>query len=163
MANKSFVFITGVLTLSIMGNAYGLDCCLEIKNTANSSRIHYAKKGYTIKPSGHGRCMHGVYNPYSYTALPYGPIGTIGIHYDASGWCAFQASTQSFEVVNNDTGNVVATFIWSIRASISHIKLKKDPENLMFVQDPHDPWPNRLNVETAVNWFVCHPWMSHSE
>ncbi|WP_330925159.1 hypothetical protein [Candidatus Sororendozoicomonas aggregata] len=133
MATKPVVFITGVLTLSIMTNAYSLDQNLYIEDLIPPGNPHYSKNGYTLKPSGHGDCMYGVYNPASCTASYETEAKYVTLHYASSIWhgCAFRHSSQDFNIINNDTGKIVATFQWYIFGGDPHIKRLKNFENIV--------------------------------
>ncbi|WP_330926498.1 hypothetical protein [Candidatus Sororendozoicomonas aggregata] len=158
MANKSFVFITGVLTLSIMGNTYGLDGCLLIKSTIRQGKPHFVDKGYKIKAFGRGICMYGVYGPASYNTSPYVTgTGIIGIHYNAELGCASKSSVQYFIVTNNETGKAVALLKWSEKSGEFHIKAIRNTDNLIAVHDVKHPVPDKLNVTGSLERYLCHP------
>ncbi|WP_330925161.1 hypothetical protein [Candidatus Sororendozoicomonas aggregata] len=112
MATKPVVFITGILTLFIMANAYSSDDRLHIYNLIPTGNPHYSKNGYTLKPSGHGDCMYGVYNPASCTTKYETEVKYVTVHYASSikHGCAFRHSSQDFNIINNDTGKIVASF-----------------------------------------------------
>ncbi|WP_330923977.1 hypothetical protein [Candidatus Sororendozoicomonas aggregata] len=129
MANKSFVFFTAVLSLSIMTNAaYGRNTYISMRNTIHSGNPFFSEKGYKIEAIGHGQCMYGVYTPASWTSAYGQPYGHIGIHYAAIGkGCGFKSSTQNFKVTNEDTGYVVGKFTW--------VKTAGNPPSLDFIEN----------------------------
>ncbi|WP_330924063.1 hypothetical protein [Candidatus Sororendozoicomonas aggregata] len=154
MTIKPVVFITGLLTLFIMTNAYSLDENLDIANLIPPSNPHYSKSGYTLKPSGHGYCMYGVYNPDSCTVthdFKHFRVCHVVIHYAASlkNLCAFKHSSQDFNLINNDTGKIVASFQWYIRGGAPYIRNIKNSENIManITDKPFFYWvENKVNV-----------------
>ncbi|WP_330924061.1 hypothetical protein [Candidatus Sororendozoicomonas aggregata] len=155
MTIKPVVFITGLLTLFIMTNAYSLNKNLDIANLISPDNPHYSKSGYTLKASGHGYCMYGVYNPASCTVtydLKHFKVCHVVIHYAASlkDWCAFKQSTQDFNLINNDTGKIVASFQWyKANGGSPLIKNVKNPENIManITDKPFFYWmENKVNV-----------------
>ncbi len=133
MAAKPVVFITGFLALSIMANAYSLNASLYIDDVIPLGKPHYSKNGYTLKPSGHGYCMYGVYNPASCASAYETESCYVRIHYASSRWhwCVFKHSSQDFNIINNDTGKIVATFQWYIFGGDPHIKRLKNFENIV--------------------------------
>ncbi|WP_330923969.1 hypothetical protein [Candidatus Sororendozoicomonas aggregata] len=157
MTTKPVVFITGFLTLFIMANAYSLDEDLYINNMIPSSNPHYSKSGYTLKPSGHGHCMYGVYNPASCTSKYNTKPCNVVVHYAASfhHWCVFRHSTQDFNIINNDTGKIVASFQWYISHwKYAAIRSIKDSENITAdVTGKHFKYwaKNKLNI-------YCYKW-----
>ncbi|WP_330925337.1 hypothetical protein [Candidatus Sororendozoicomonas aggregata] len=118
MANQSFVFFTGVLSLCALGNAYGRNTEISIINLIPPHHVYYSKNGYKIEAMGKGYCMIGVYSPSSHTALYDRGYGQIGIHFKSSGVCWDDKSTQKFKVTNNDTGKLVGTFEWIKHAGV---------------------------------------------
>ncbi|WP_330925587.1 hypothetical protein [Candidatus Sororendozoicomonas aggregata] len=151
MATKPVGFITGVLTLFIMANAYSLDSALHFNNLIPPGNPHYSKKGYTLKPSGHGACMYGVYNPASCLDLYKADFCYVVIHYASSPkhWCSFKASTQDFNIINNDTGKIVASFQWYINGGTPFVRNIKDSENIITDVTDERIWywvKNKLNI-----------------
>ncbi|WP_330923962.1 hypothetical protein [Candidatus Sororendozoicomonas aggregata] len=147
MAAKLVVFITGLLTLFIMGKAFGLDAVLEIRNVIPQGHPYYSKKGYTIAASGHGICMHGVYSPASCNVTYENGTQAIGLHYKAAWGCAFEASAQNFKVINNDTGEIFAMFRWEEYAHNCGIILVESPANFIVAPEDTDHFKdNRLNI-----------------
>ncbi|WP_330923966.1 hypothetical protein [Candidatus Sororendozoicomonas aggregata] len=133
MTIKPVVFITGILALFIMANAYSLDDRMNLDDLIPPGNPHYSKKGFTLKPSGHGYCMYGVSNPTSCTARYKNKPCHVCIHYAASRkhWCVFKHSSQNFNIINNDTGKIIASFQWySNHLKKPVIKKIKDPENI---------------------------------
>ncbi|WP_330927042.1 hypothetical protein [Candidatus Sororendozoicomonas aggregata] len=114
MAKKSFVLFTLFFCLSILGKAYSLNAVIEVKNRIAPGQTYYSKKGYTVKASGHGRCMYGVYSHASCTVVYRKDSCILGIHYAASAekGCVVKESWQDFEVINNDTGHVIGKLRW---------------------------------------------------
>ncbi len=132
MANKSFVVITGLLGLSIISNAYSKNTVIYIKNLIPPNDPYYSKNGYKVEPQGKGRCMYGVYNPNSHTAIYGKDYGEIGLHYAATHWCTIHDSWQDFKVTNSDTGKVVGRFRWyKIAGDIPYLLMKDNPGNFM--------------------------------
>ncbi|WP_330925336.1 hypothetical protein [Candidatus Sororendozoicomonas aggregata] len=151
MANKSFVFFTGVLSLCVLGNAYGRNTEISIKNLISPDSPYYSKKGYEIEPMGKGQCMIGVYNRHSLNARYGKPYGQIGIHYKSAWGCAFRDSIQKFKVTNNDTGKLLGTFEWKKEAGDNpYIHNIKGDRWLMF-NVTHLPFDmkHRLNFRTG--------------
>ncbi len=116
MANKSFIFFTGLLSLSVTDFAYSLNGSLSVKNNIPPNNPYYSKKGYTVKSVGIGGCIRHL-NPTSYTAMYGSPYGKINIKYyddfaDADS-CDTLLATQIFNVINNDTGKIVAKIKWA--------------------------------------------------
>ncbi|WP_330924978.1 hypothetical protein [Candidatus Sororendozoicomonas aggregata] len=152
MVTKPVVFITGVLTLFIMANAYSLDENLYIDNLIPSSgNPHYSKSGYTLKPSGHGYCMYGVYNPGSCIILSGPKECHVAIHYASSlkHGCVFKPSYQDFNIINNDTGKIVASLQWYIYGWKPYIRRLKDSENIIADVTGKSLWysvKNKLNI-----------------
>ncbi|WP_330923954.1 hypothetical protein [Candidatus Sororendozoicomonas aggregata] len=149
IASKSLVYIFGVLSLSIMGNAFGLDGTIEIKNVIPPGQPYYSENGYTIKANGDGKCMYGVYNPASYTATYENGIGRVRVHYNASPshGCSVKRSIQNFDVINNDTGEVTAKFEWSTVLRSCYIVVKEGPANFIVRVKRRHFEPNRLNLD----------------
>ncbi|WP_330925341.1 hypothetical protein [Candidatus Sororendozoicomonas aggregata] len=114
MANKSFIFFTGLLSLSVTDFAYSLDGSLSVKNNISPNNPYYSKKGYTVKSIGSGDCIKHL-SPTSYTAMYGAPYGKINIKYNDD-WgdvgCGELFATHNFNVINNDTGKVVAKIKW---------------------------------------------------
>ncbi|WP_330923981.1 hypothetical protein [Candidatus Sororendozoicomonas aggregata] len=147
MANKSFVFFTGILSLSIMGNAYSRNTTLSIRNIISPIDMSYSAKGYTISPGKKGKCMLGVYNPREHTALYGKRYGHIRIHYNSAGECAFRDSYQKFNVINNDTGKVVGKFAWEKRTGDkAFIDMLVNPYNFMVDVTDEMNKPDKLNL-----------------
>ncbi|WP_330923967.1 hypothetical protein [Candidatus Sororendozoicomonas aggregata] len=152
IAIKPVVFITGFLTLFIMANAYSLDKNLYIDNLIPSGNPHYSKSGYTLKPSGHGHCMYGVYNPASCASAYDTKPCYVVVHYASSldNWCSFKPSYQDFNIINNDTGKIVASFQWYINGARALVRNIKDYENI--TADVTGKYPNYW-VKKKVN--IC--------
>ncbi|WP_330925586.1 hypothetical protein [Candidatus Sororendozoicomonas aggregata] len=133
MATKPVGFITGVLTLFIMANAYSLDQRLNMNDRIPPGNPHYSEKGFTLKPSDHGYCMYGVYNPASCTSGYRTKSCYVMLHYAASfsHSCLFKLSIQDFNIINNDTGKVVATFQWYMKSGEPSIRNIRDSEKIM--------------------------------
>ncbi|WP_330926067.1 hypothetical protein [Candidatus Sororendozoicomonas aggregata] len=128
MKNKSLIFLTLVLSLSIMDKAFSFfkaKSCIHIFNDIDQHQKNYSKKGYKFVPTGKGACMHEVY-PFSYSAV-YRRSGLIKIDYDSSGGCAFRGSAQSFNVINNDTGKVVGKFTWKKKFYDPYLDITNNP------------------------------------
>ncbi|WP_330925756.1 hypothetical protein [Candidatus Sororendozoicomonas aggregata] len=66
MTNKSFVFFTLVLSLSIMGKAYSGSTYIDIINKIPPDQITYSKEGFTVEADGSGSCMRGT-DPHACT------------------------------------------------------------------------------------------------
>ncbi|WP_330925331.1 hypothetical protein [Candidatus Sororendozoicomonas aggregata] len=149
MASKSFVFFTGVLSLIIMGNAYCNNARIYMKDTIPQIQPHYSKKGYTLKASGHGTCMLGVYGPPKCTSRNGDDFCHVGVHYASALHCGFARSTQNFIVINNDTGKVVGTLKWIKRAGHNPtINIKENPDDFMVDVTGFSSEPNALNFMT---------------
>ncbi|WP_330923960.1 hypothetical protein [Candidatus Sororendozoicomonas aggregata] len=154
MAAKPVVFITGILTLSIMANAYSLNDSLYIDDVIPLGKPHYSKNGYTLKPSGRGDCMYGVYNPASCASAYETESCYVRIHYASSRWhwCVFKHSSQDFNIINNDTGKIVASFQWFLNGWKNPvIRRVKDPEHITTDVTNKPLWyhvKNKLNIYT---------------
>ncbi len=156
MTIKPGVFITGLLTLFIMTNAYSLNENLDIANLIPPGNPHYSKSGYTLKASSQkGVCMYGVYNPASCTVthdFKHFRVCHVVIHYAASlkHWCTFRESSQYFNLINNDTGKIVASFQWyKVNGGSPFIRNIKNSENIManITDKPFFYWvENKVNV-----------------
>ncbi len=153
MTAKPVVFITGLLTLFIMANAYSLNEKLYIDNLIGPGTPHYSKNGYALKPSGHGYCMYGVYHPASCTVRYETKVKYVTLHYNASlkHWCVLKHSSQDFNIINNDTGKIVATLQWYTDEGKPFIKNIKDPENIM--EDLTDKY-ERYSVKNKLNIYA---------
>lgn len=149
MAKKSFVFFTGVLSLSVMGNAYGRNSLILIKDTIPKDQPHYSKKGYTLAASGHGSCMYGVYAPPRCTVTKGDDFCFVRLHYDASFLgCGLKKSTQNFNVINNDTGKIEGRFTWKKPSgSDPTIVMLENPDEFMVDITGHQVEPNVLNIK----------------
>ncbi|WP_330927037.1 hypothetical protein [Candidatus Sororendozoicomonas aggregata] len=149
MATKPVVFITGLLALSIMANAYSLDEKLGIYDGIPPGNPHYSKNGFTLKPSGHGYCMYGVYNPASCTSAYETKYCQVRIHFAASfeHGCILRHKSQDFNIINNDTGKIVASFQWYKSDVYPKIKKLKDPEHIVAdVMYYYKTVENKLNI-----------------
>ncbi|WP_330925160.1 hypothetical protein [Candidatus Sororendozoicomonas aggregata] len=151
MATKPVVFITGLLTLTIMANAYSLDDYLYIEDLIPPGNPHYSKNGYALKPIGHGYCMYGVYNPASCTTKYETEVKYVTVHYASSikHGCAFRHSSQDFNIINNDTGKIVTTLQWYIFGGDPYLKGLKRSKNI--IADVTGKYPdywvkNKLNI-----------------
>ncbi|WP_330925332.1 hypothetical protein [Candidatus Sororendozoicomonas aggregata] len=158
IAKKSVVFFTGVLSLCALDNAYSKDAFLLMKDAIPQGQPHYSKKGFTLKASGHGSCMLGVYGPHKCTVTNSDGFCYVGIHYKCSGGCAFNASSQNFIVINNDTGKVVGTFEWKKKEDRLAPPGKKNKPYIIFQANPdsfmvditgHSSEPNALNLKCS--------------
>ncbi|WP_330925344.1 hypothetical protein [Candidatus Sororendozoicomonas aggregata] len=146
MVNQSFIFFTGLLSLSIIGNAYGLNTIIQIKNLIPPHHPYYSKNGYKVEAEGKGYCMIGVYSPISQTVRYSKRCFKIGIHYSAAGSCLNHKSTQNFKVTNMDTGNIVGRFTWYKPLGFRPtIKMIENPENFMAFAILITK-PNKLNI-----------------
>ncbi len=146
MAKKSF-FFTGVLSLCVLGNAYGRNTEISIKNLISPHHPHYSKHGFRIVPDGISQCMIGIYSPYSHTAIYGEGYGTIGIHFKSSGWCQVWDSFQDFKVIDRDSGHVVGTFTWYKNTGADpRIDMIDNPGNFMVDVTHHkNDSSNKLN------------------
>ncbi len=133
-----------------MGNAYGSNSFISIRNTIPPGDRYYSKKGYKIEPVGHGSCMYGVYDSASWTATYNGRCGHIGIHYASAGkgGCAFKSSSQDFNVINEDTGHVVGRFRWKKPLlDAPHIDMLTNPDYFMLDVSEEDYQSDVLNLK----------------
>ncbi|WP_330923971.1 hypothetical protein [Candidatus Sororendozoicomonas aggregata] len=151
ITTKPVVFITGLLTLFTMANAYSLDEDLYIDNLIPKDNPHYSNSGYRLKPSGHGHCMYGVYHPASCVALYEAKECYVAIHYAASfhHGCFLKSSSQDFDIINNDTGKTVASLQWHQGFDLPSIRNIKDPEHIMADVTGKPVWysaKNKLNI-----------------
>ncbi|WP_330927088.1 hypothetical protein [Candidatus Sororendozoicomonas aggregata] len=148
ITKKSFIFLTVVFNLSIMGNAYSINSFIYIKNKIPPGDIYYSKKGYTVVADGKGLCMYGVYNPASHTAsYEKSSYGRVGIHYSAKWKCGFMDSRQNFKVINNDRGKVAGTFEWAKPFwRIPHINMINNPGRFMKEVTERSDEPDALNL-----------------
>ncbi|WP_330924372.1 hypothetical protein [Candidatus Sororendozoicomonas aggregata] len=145
IVKKTFALLALLLSLSMTSSAYSTNMSLKVRNRIPPSMPYYSKKGYTVKPSGHGKCMYGVYNPASCTADYHHHKGRcrIGLHYASVRGCSFRYSAQRFDVVNNDTGKVVGKFTWRKPPwDFPDIKMIKNPGSFMKA----GIWGNKRNV-----------------
>ncbi|WP_330925334.1 hypothetical protein [Candidatus Sororendozoicomonas aggregata] len=158
MANKSVVFFTGVLSLCALDNAYSKDAFLLMKDAIPQGQPYYSKKGFTLKASGHGSCMLGVYGPHKCTVANGDGFCFVGIHYKSSLGCAFKDSSQNFIVINNDTGKVVGTLQWKKKADRLPPPAKKKKPYIIFQENPDSfmvditglpSEPNALNLKCS--------------
>ncbi|WP_330926993.1 hypothetical protein [Candidatus Sororendozoicomonas aggregata] len=133
MAEKSFVLFTLLFCLSIIGNAYSSDEILKVENRIAPGKKYYSEKGYTVKASGKGHCMYGVYSRAICTVLYNKGECKIGIHYASiEHGCAVKDSWQDFEVINNDTGHVAGKLRWVKEVwSSPTLKLTENPGTFM--------------------------------
>lgn len=150
MASKSFVFFTGVLSLTIMGNAYCNNARIYMKDTIPQIQPHYSKKGYTLQASGHGVCMLGVYGPPKCIVTKGDDFCFVRLHYDSALGCSLTESTQDFHVRNNDTGKIEGMFSWTKpTAANPKIDMLKNPDNFMIDITGHQVEPNVLNIKCS--------------
>ncbi|WP_330926066.1 hypothetical protein [Candidatus Sororendozoicomonas aggregata] len=133
MKNKSLIFLTLVLSLSIMDKAFSFKAksCIYIFNYVGQYQKGYSKKGYRIVSSGKGACIHSV----SSCSTTYRESGKIQIDYDSSGGCAFKSSAQSFNVISNDTGKVVGKFTWKKKLGLFYGPYLDITNNPGFLED----------------------------
>ena len=141
MVEKSLVLFTLLFCLSIIGRAYSSNSTLGIENDIPSDSAYYSEKGYTVKASGKGHCMYGVYSRDRCTVVSYGSrrCCSIGIHYASVGiHCVAEESWQDFEIINNDTGHIVGRLRW--KKSVF-----KSP-NLEFLENPDSFMSDRTGL-----------------
>ncbi|WP_330926995.1 hypothetical protein [Candidatus Sororendozoicomonas aggregata] len=133
MAEKSLVLFTLLFCISIIGKAYSSDELLRVENKIAPGQKYYSKKGYTVKASGKGHCMYGVYSRATCTVLYNKGACELGIHYASMRkGCEVKDSWQDFEVINNDTGHVAGKLRWRKRFWIDPIlKLTENPGAFM--------------------------------
>ncbi|WP_330925339.1 hypothetical protein [Candidatus Sororendozoicomonas aggregata] len=153
MANKSFIFFTGLLSLSLTGNAYSWNTSVSVKNNIPSKNPYYSKKGYTVQSVGTGTCIKHVH-PTSYTSVYGAAYGKIGINFYDVGdeSCKNFFASKNFNVINNDTGKVAGNFRWghSFRVDGDHITLYKNPGNFMVVVAKYKKdQNNKLNLRIS--------------
>ncbi|WP_330926221.1 hypothetical protein [Candidatus Sororendozoicomonas aggregata] len=150
IVKKSFVFFTGVLSLSVMSNAYSRNSFIFIKDTISRGQPHYSKKGYTLQASGHGVCMLGVYGPPKCIVTKGDDFCFVRLHYDSALGCSLTESTQDFHVRNNDTGKIEGMFSWTKpTAANPKIDMLKNPDNFMIDITGHQVEPNVLNIKCS--------------
>ncbi|WP_330927045.1 hypothetical protein [Candidatus Sororendozoicomonas aggregata] len=157
VAKKSFALFTLFFCLSILGKAYSSNAVIEVENRIAPGQKYYSEKGYTIKPSGHGRCMYGVYSRASCSVTYGNGSCKLGIHYSSStkGSCSVKESWQDFEVINNDTGHAVGKFRWRKRIwNDPDLKLTENPG--AFMADRTDD----NEVSGVLNFWT---WLSRSD
>ncbi|WP_330926097.1 hypothetical protein [Candidatus Sororendozoicomonas aggregata] len=151
IATRPVVFITGVLTLFIMANAYSEDSKLYMNDLIPPGSPHYSEKGYSVRASGDGYCMYGVYNPASCTnTYSQAESCYVAIHYAASRkhWCVFHHSSQDFNIINNDTGEVVVRVQWYKVGFIPFIAKAWDPGGITALPAGNQLFlhPGKLNI-----------------
>ncbi|WP_330925343.1 hypothetical protein [Candidatus Sororendozoicomonas aggregata] len=154
MANKSFIFFTGLLSLSIISNAYSINTVVYIVNLIPPNHPHYSKKGYTVINDGKSHCVASV-NPKSYTAIYGGSSGQhIRINYRTTGDCAHREfNSARFEVRNNDTNNTAGVFhcMWSVPQGGPQIYIINNPGNFMVEATGKMNKPDKLNLKCSNN------------
>ncbi|WP_330926994.1 hypothetical protein [Candidatus Sororendozoicomonas aggregata] len=153
MAEKSFVLFILFFCLSIIGKAYSSDAYLKVENKIAPGQKYYSKKGYTVKASGKGRCMYGVYSRATCTVLYNKGACKVGIHYaSVKNGCAVKDSWQDFEVINNDTGHVVGKLRWVKEMwSGPYLKLTDNPGAFMTYRTFFTAVSGVLNLWTGLS------------
>lgn len=155
VAKKSFALFTLFFCLSILGKAYSSNAALKVEDQIAPGHRYFSKKGYTVKASGHGHCMYGVYSRDSCTVL-YGKNSCkLGIHYaSARKGCIVSESWQDFEVINNDTGHIVGKLRWIKKPwNDPYLKLTENPGEFMADRTDDIAVSGVLNLWTWWIWF----------
>ncbi|WP_330926991.1 hypothetical protein [Candidatus Sororendozoicomonas aggregata] len=150
MAEKSFVLFTLLFCLSIVGKVYSSNGYIRIENKIPPGQTYYSKKGYTVKASGEGHCMYGVYSHDTCTVLYDKGDCKVGIHYaSVKHGCEVKDSWQDFEVINNDTGHVVGKLRWRKSFWVSStLKLTENPGTFMADRTNNEAMDGVLNLWT---------------